>query len=123
MGEYGLAEAALGARWKAGGMCGGVRDDQRGERWGMVHGAWGMVHGAWCMVHGAWCMVHGARGMVHGAWCTGHGARGAHPKVDVSPRHIGAGVVSARWGELDAERVQEGHAVGEEYEEREGGAA
>ena len=100
MGEYGLAEAALGARWKAGGMCGGVRDDQRGERWGMVHGA-------------RW----------HGAWCMGHGARGAHPKVDVSPRHIGAGMVSARRGELDAERVQEGHAVGEEYEEREGGAA
>lgn len=46
MGEYGLAEAALGARWKAGGMCGGVRDDQRGERWGMVHGARCMVHGA-----------------------------------------------------------------------------
>jgi hypothetical protein len=59
VGEYGLAEAALGARWKAGGMCGGVRDDQRGERWGMVHGAWCTVHGG--TVHGAWGMVHGAR--------------------------------------------------------------
>ena len=83
MGEYGLAEAALGARWKAGGMCGGVRDDQRGERWCMVHGAWcmghgarRMVHGAWGMVHGAWCTGHGAWCMVHGAWCTGRAPKG-----------------------------------------------
>ena len=63
-------------------MCGWVRGEERG-----------MVHGAWCMGHGAWR---------HGAWGMGHGA---HPKVDVRPRHIGAGVVSARGGELDAEGV------------------
>ena len=43
--------------------------------------------------------------------------------MDVPPRYVGAGVVSARWGELHADGVQERHAVGEEHEEREGGAA